>query len=70
MTLEEFEEDEMSKLPHSFREAIENGTKKGSPGLLKYLVERMAFVRWEAQDSTFKLLYEIKFGKKWKPGPK
>ena len=50
MTYEDFLEDEMRNLPHSFRTAIKNGTTDDSPEIMKYLVERIAFVRWEAQE--------------------
>ncbi len=51
MTYEEFLEDEMRALPSDFRQAIKNGTEDESPGIMKYLIERIAFVRWEAQEN-------------------
>lgn len=57
MTYEDFLEDEMNKLPHSFKIAIENGAPDNSPGIMKYLVERIAYVRWESQERFKKDLY-------------
>ena len=50
-TYEEFLAEEMNAIPVSFKIALENGTEDGSPGVVKYLIERIAFVRWEAQEN-------------------
>ena len=68
MTYEDFLEDEMRNLPHSFKTAIDNGTTDDSPGIMKYLVERIAYVRWEAQERFKKDPYmyneQIKYTKR------
>ena len=67
MTYEEFLADEMSKLPHNFKIALENGTEDGSPGVVKYLIERIAYVRWEGYEQRMYIKKTRKITRRIKP---
>ncbi len=59
MTYEDFLKEEINTLPRPFKIAIENGTKGGGPGIIKYLIERIAFVRWERYTKSEEYMLEI-----------